>query len=186
MLQFKNNYDDRDVTVVARRVFDGVDGGSVTIEPGEFGEIDVDKDHQVIVSVVMREDAKAAPATADIPAASKGLSDGQAEVDDDDDDASGDESISGSSGEDVISGTVDTSDTLSGGSAADDLNTGGAQLREGSDDEVRSEIQAMVDGKEDLTRTGLPELPALNKRLAAKGIGPVDAERRTSLMSTPA
>jgi hypothetical protein len=162
MLQFKNNYDDRDVTVVARRVFDGVDGGSVTIEPGEFGEIDVDKDHQVIVS------------------------DGQAEVDDDDDDASGDESISGSSGEDVISGTVDTSDTLSGGSAADDLNTGGAQLREGSDDEVRSDIQAMVDGKEDLTRTGLPELPALNKRLAAKGIGPVDAERRTSLMSTPA
>ena len=59
-------------------------------------------------------------------------------------------------------------------------------LPEADDDTVRGEIQAMVDEKVNLTRSGSPELPELNKRLEAKGFGPVNASRRDALMPQPA
>lgn len=59
-------------------------------------------------------------------------------------------------------------------------------LNEASDDDVRTEIQTMVDEKANLTQSGKPELPVLNERLAAKGFGPVDSKRRDALMPAPA
>lgn len=58
----------------------------------------------------------------------------------------------------------------------------GPKLTEAGDDVVRAEIATMIGEKANLTQSGLPELPTLNERLAAKGFGPVDTARRKDLM----
>lgn len=56
-----------------------------------------------------------------------------------------------------------------------------------SDDDVRSEIAAMIEAKEGLNGGGTtPTMDALNERLAAKGFNPVNAKRRDALMPQPA
>lgn len=88
-IKIRNDYDDRDVTVTARRIFDGADGNPTVLEPGEEASIDAGTENQVNLSVRLHDEAEE-ERSADIPAASKGdavLDSGQ-----------GDDSISGSDG----------------------------------------------------------------------------------------
>jgi hypothetical protein len=69
--------------------------------------------------------------------------------------------------------------------ATDATDEEGDQLREGTDDEVRSEIADMVSSQTDLTKSGEPNVEALNARLEAKGLAPVNSVRRSELMPAP-
>lgn len=179
MLRFLNDYRDRDVTVVARRILDGTDGASVTVGPKKEGAIDIDGDHQAVFSTRARGEGE--NPLPEIPAAQV--------LDDDGDGDEFDEvgvtnmDITGV-GSDTIPGSPESIGSGEGNDVVGSADT--TQLREGSDAEISEEIKAMIDSGENLTKTGLPELPILNQRLAAKGIGQIDAERRTSLMPAPA
>lgn len=60
MLQIKNTYDDRDVTVVSRAVATGSDGTETVLAAGDSCEIEVDGDHQVAVYTRARHPGEAA------------------------------------------------------------------------------------------------------------------------------
>lgn len=50
MLKIENTYEDLGVVIIARNRATGADGESVTIPAGAVGEIEIDGDHQIVVT----------------------------------------------------------------------------------------------------------------------------------------
>lgn len=168
------NDTDNDVTIVARETRTGRDGASQTFEPGEQGSIDIDGDHQIVISTTPRE-SDVAPI--DIPVAKR-----EATASDDFDDLDNDTNSEVEATDTLTSG--EGNDTIASEAGSDTVSSpaGADQLPAAPDDVIAGEIEAMIAEGANLTQSGKPELPILNERLASKGYAQVDGRKRDGLM----